>query len=137
MNFGNSNILPILSYFTCRPSVPTSKLFQETLVATTNRRKGKRNLSTQEVQKGTHRIYMRNLMKGKPSKYLLPESLPHINQYIAVLSTILAVVNQQRSIAPEIHSPSFQTKQQLLYEIGRSCSFYKFSYIINFIECIH
>lgn len=38
-------------------------------------------------------------MERKPPKYLFPEGLPNINQYIFVISITSAVVNQERCIA--------------------------------------
>lgn len=48
----------------------------------------------------THGIHLRYLIASKPSKYLLSERLPDVNQHIAVVTIALAVINQKRRIAP-------------------------------------
>lgn len=51
-------------------------------------------------KKLTHRIHMSYLMESKPTKYLLPECLSNINQYILVLAVTLAIINKKRCVAP-------------------------------------
>lgn len=53
-------------------------------------------------KKMTHGIHSRNLVESKPPKYLLPERLPNINQYIAMFLIALAIIYKQRCIAPKI-----------------------------------
>ena len=39
-------------------------------------------------------------MDSKPPEYLLPKRLPNINQYIAVITIAMEIINQKGCIAP-------------------------------------